>query len=298
MAAVIVVGSINVDLVTYVERLPGPGETVIGGRFSRVHGGKGGNQAVAASRLGARTFMVGVVGRDDLGGAARKELASESVDLTHVRSGRDPTGVAQILVDAGGENLIAVAGGANEELSEGMVRQTFEGIDVSDAVVCAVLEVPEEAVLEAATRARERGWPFVLNPAPARPLSDELLRLCSVVTPNEHEVSGLGRKSAEDLLEGGAEAVVVTRGAKGADLLRADRPPHHQDAFPAQPVDTTGAGDAFSGALAWGLASGKDLDAAVELASACAALSTQTPGARAGMPTQQELAGFLNSLGQ
>ena len=192
---VIVVGSINVDLVTYVERLPGPGETVIGGRFSRVHGGKGGNQAVAASRLGARTYMVGVVGRDDLGEAARQELASENVDVAQVRSGNDPTGVAQILVDAGGENLIAVAGGANEELSAGMVRQSFEGIDAPDAVVCAVLEIPEEAVLEAAGQAHDRGWPFVLNPAPARPLSDELVGLCSVVTTNQHEVAGLGRRS-------------------------------------------------------------------------------------------------------
>jgi ribokinase len=290
---VIVVGSINVDLVTYVERLPGPGETVIGGRFSRVHGGKGGNQAVAASRLGARTFMVGVVGRDDLGEAAREELASENVDVAQVRSGNGSTGVAQILVDAGGENLIAVAGGANEELSAGMVRQSFEGIDAPDAVVCAVLEIPEEAVLEAAGQAHERGWPFVLNPAPARPLSDELARLCSVVTPNQHEVSGLGRREPEDLLEDGAGAVVVTMGSEGARLLRLDRAPHHQPAFQVQPVDTTGAGDAFSGALAWGLASGKDLDAAVKLASAAAALSTQSPGARAGMSTREELQDFL-----
>jgi ribokinase len=288
-----VVGSINVDLVTYVERLPGPGETVSGGRFSRVHGGKGGNQAVAAARLGAQTSMVGVVGRDDLGESARAELASEDVDVAQVRSGNDPTGVAQILVDAGGENLIAVAGGANEELSAGMVRQSFEGIDAPDAVVCAVLEIPEQAVLEAAGQARERGWSFVLNPAPARPLSNELLSLCSVVTPNEHEVSGLGKERPEDLLEHGAGAVVVTLGSEGARLLRLDRAPHHQPAFRAQPVDTTGAGDAFSGALAWGLASGNELEVAVELASAAAALSTQIPGARAGMPTHEELQGFL-----
>jgi ribokinase len=294
-SAVILVGSINVDLVTYVERLPGPGETVIGGRFSRVHGGKGGNQAVAASRLGARTVMVGVVGEDDLGDAARDELASENVGVAEVRSGHEPTGVAQILVDAAGENLIAVAGGANEELSRGMVRESFGRIDASEAVVCAVLEIPEEAVLEAATQARGRKWPFVLNPAPARPLSEELLGLCSVVTPNEHEVSGLGRQSAEDLLEGGAEAVVVTRGAQGADLLRVDRPPQHQDAFQTQPVDTTGAGDAFSGALAWALASGRALEASVELASAAAALSTQSAGARAGMPTLEQLQGFLRA---
>ena len=290
---VIVVGSINVDLVTYVERLPGPGETVIGGRFSRVHGGKGGNQAVAASRLGARAIMVGVVGGDDLGEAARKELESENVDVAEVRSGNDPTGVAQILVDAGGENLIAVAGGANEELSADMVSESLETVDVADAVVCAVLEIPEEAVLEAARRAHERGWPFVLNPAPARPISDELLSLCSVLTPNQHEVSGLGRDEPEELLEDGARAVVVTRGSEGSDLLWPDRPAHHQEAFRVRPVDTTGAGDTFSGALAWALASGKDLDAAVELASASAALSTQSAGARGGMPTQEELQAFL-----
>lgn len=292
---VIVVGSINVDLVTYVERLPGPGETVMGGRFSRVHGGKGGNQVVAAARLGAQTLMIGVVGEDDLGAAARDELASENVAVAEIRAGQHPTGVAQILVDATGENLIAVAGGANEELSGDMVRESFGGVDASEAVVCAVLEIPAEAVLEAAAQARERGWPFVLNPAPARPLPEELLRLCSVVTPNEHEVSGLGRESPEDLLACGAEAVVVTRGAKGADLLRLDRSPHHQEAFQVQPVDTTGAGDAFSGAFAWALASGRDLEAAVELASAGAALSTKSAGARAGMPTRRELEGFLRA---
>ena len=294
-STVIVVGSINVDLVTSVERLPGPGETVIGGSFNRVHGGKGGNQAVAASRLGAQTLMVGVVGEDDLGDAARDELASENVGVAEVRSGHDPTGVAQVLVDAAGENLIAVAGGANEELTGDMVRESFGRVDASEAVVCAVLEIPEEAVLEAAAQARRRGWPFVLNPAPARPLSEELLALCSVVTPNEHEASGLGRESPEDLLEGGSEAVVVTRGVKGADLLRLDRPPHHQDAFQVQSVDTTGAGDAFSGALAWALASGRDMDSAVMLASAGAALSTKSAGARAGMPTQEQLEGFLRA---
>ena len=291
--AVIVVGSINVDLVTHTTRLPAPGETVIGGRFSLGHGGKGANQAVGAARLGARSFLIGQVGDDDFGEAARAELESEGVILDGLRTSPGRTGVAQILVDARGENLISVASGVNEELTGEMVVDSLRGIEADDAVVATVLEVPDDAVAAAARAASERGWPFVLNPAPARPLDAGIVSLCDVLTPNEHEVAGLGWDSSAELLEAGAGAVVVTKGAGGADLLRPGRPPHHQAAFAVQAVDTTGAGDAFSAALACAVAERQDLAAAVELAAACGALATLRPGARGGMPTRPELDDFL-----
>jgi ribokinase len=153
--------------------------------------------------------------------------------------------------------------------------------------------VPDDAVAAAGRAAAERRWPFVLNPAPARPLDAEIVSLCDVLSPNEHEVAGLGWDSTADLLEAGAGAVVVTKGAAGADLLRPGHPPHHQAAFAVKAVDTTGAGDAFSAALACALSERKDLEAAVELAAACGALATLRPGARGGMPGRPELDDFI-----
>jgi ribokinase len=208
---VVVVGSINVDLTTRVEELPRPGETVIGGVYGMAHGGKGANQAVAAARLGARVVMVGMLGDDDLGRAARAKLEAEGVDLNEIRTGTSHTSVAQILVDASGENLIAVASGVNHELTAAMVSESLGRVQAEDAVVLSVLEVPDEAVAAAATGARERGWRFILNPASARPISAEVLARCHVLTPNEHEVAGLGRSSPEELLAAGAGARYIAQ---------------------------------------------------------------------------------------
>jgi ribokinase len=290
---VVVVGSVNVDFLVSVPRLPAPGETVIGGRFQRAPGGKGGNQAVAAARLGGRTWLVGCVGDDDLGRQAREELRQAGVDTSLLGTGRAPTGVAAVLVDPGGENAIAVASGANDELDPETVRAALASIPARDAVVLACLEVPDPAVLAAAGSAAARGWPLVLNPAPARPLPPALLGRCAVLTPNRHEVAGLGPASVADLLAAGAGAVVVTRGAEGADLYRAGRPVAHQPPFAVRAVDTTGAGDAFSAALAWALAGGRALEEAVRLAAATAALSTRAVGARASLPDRATLDRFL-----
>lgn len=290
---VVVVGSINVDLVTTTERLPAPGETVTGGTFGHHHGGKGANQAVAIARLGGNVVLIGMVGDDEYGGAARAELERDGVALNEVRIGSEHTGVAQILVDATGENLIAVAPGANREITGEVISESFDRVDADNAVVLTVLEIPDDAVLAAATAARRRGWPFVLNPAPARDLAPELLAACDVVTPNEHEARLLGAGSAEGLLDAGAAAVVVTRGARGADLLRADRPPHHQAAFDVDVLDTTGCGDAFSGTLAWGLANRLSIEDALEVAAAAGALATRRVGARAGLPSRTEIDDLL-----
>lgn len=296
-ATVVVVGSINVDLTTYVERLPSPGETVIGGRFLQSHGGKGGNQAVAAARLGARTIMVGMVGTDDFGRAAIAELEREGVISAHVSAGGSHTGVAEIVVDAAGENLIAVASGANGEIDAGTVERALQSIEADDAVVLGVLEVNDDVAGAAATMAVGRGWRFVLNAAPARPLDPGLIARCEVVVSNEHEVRELGFISPDALLDAGARAVVVTQGPRGAELLRPGLAPRNQPSFEVGVVDSTGAGDTFCGALAVELADNRDLEEALEIAAAAGALSTTKKGARGGMPTRSELDDFLFSPG-
>ena len=289
MSTVIVVGSINVDLSIKVERLPSPGETVIGGTFAQTPGGKGGNQAAAAARLGAQTWMVGMVGDDTLGKSALSDLREGGVDVSTVETCADSTGVASILVDRQGENLIAVASGANDRLTPEGVGRALESLPVRGAAVLGVLEIPQEAVLAAARAAQALGGVFVLNPAPApaKPLDPELVAACDVITPNEHEARVLG--SPESLLEQGVKAVVVTRGAEGAEVWTSGASVVRRPAFPVDAVDTTGAGDAFSAALAWALAEGRRLEEAVTLAAATGALSTRAWGARAGLPTRVEV---------
>lgn len=286
-APVIVVGSANVDLVVAVRDLPTPGETVSGGSFTWTLGGKGANQAAAAAALGAQTWLVGMTGEDEHGHLIRADLAARGVDLSGVGNGLSPTGVAQIVVDQHGENQIAVAPGANHELTPDAARRHVERLAEAGSVVLAVLEVPARSVLAAAEAARARGCRFLLNPAPAARLPVELLELCDVVTPNDRELKILG--PPDELFQFGVGAIVVTRGARGADLLRRDGSVHHQDAFPVEVVDTTGAGDAFNGALAWGLADGRSIEEAVALGAAAGALATRALGAREALPDREEV---------
>jgi ribokinase len=296
-ANVVVVGSVNVDMVFRVPRLPGPGETVTRGSFTRSPGGKGGNQAVAAARLGARTWFLGLVGDDELGVEARRDLESAGVDVSLLRTGSTHTGVAGIFVDDEGENMIAVASGANAQVDGPTVRRALSGLGVDDAVVLANLEIPDEVVTAAATVAEERGWPFVLNPAPARQVPPEVLSHSSVLVPNEVEMDDLGGGSVDDLLDAGVGAVVVTLGARGAELHRPDRPVHHQPSFPGPVIDTTGAGDAFCGALCWALGEGADLGSAVRLAAAAGALACREVGARGGLPDRAEVERLAGGAG-
>jgi ribokinase len=282
---VVVVGSVNVDLVVRIDRLPEPGETVTGGSFHRVPGGKGGNAAAAAARLGTRTRIVGLVGPDDLGRGARRDLESARVDVGSLGTGRALTGVASILVDAGGRNVIAVAPGANAELGAEHVRDSLSAIETDRAVVVANLEIPDQAVSAAAEAAEGRGWPFVLNPAPARPLPRGLAELCEVVIANEIEAEALGLAGSL----GGAGAAIVTRGPEGADLHRPGRPVHRQAGFPVEVVDTTGAGDAFVATLAWSVLEGAPLERGVRLACAAGALACRALGARAGLADRAEV---------
>jgi ribokinase len=284
MSDLVVVGSVNLDLVVRVRTLPAPGETVSGGTFERHGGGKSANQAVAAARLGASVAFVGAVGADELGAEAVAQLEREGVDCAGVARLDDaPTGVAAIVVDEAGENQIAVASGANARLDAELVAR---GLPADGATVVLLgLEVPDEAVL-AGARARGR---LVLNPAPARPVPDGLLDLGPVLTPNEAEACALaGEADAESAARALARRtgapVVVTIGARGALLVAPGEEPTVIAPPSVRPVDTTGAGDTFSGALAAELARGADLAAATRFATAAASLSTQGAGARGGMP--------------
>jgi ribokinase len=281
---VVVVGSVNVDLVVRLRRLPRPGETVGGGTFAVTPGGKGGNQAVAAARLGARVHLVAAVGDDEHGRTARADLEHEGVDTSLLGTVPGATGVAVVLVDETGENLIAAAPGANDSLTPDTVAAALAALPDAPSVVLACLEVPMEAVQAAAGVASRRGWPFVLNPAPARAVPPDLLARTSVLTPNETELALLAPGGAAELLAAGAGAVVETRGAAGGIL-------HDRDGGGVVPapdvraVDTTGAGDGLSGALAVALGSGLALPDAVTFAVTAASLSTLQPGARTGYPT-------------
>jgi ribokinase len=287
---VIVVGSVNMDLLfTGLAAIPKPGQTVTSETFRIFPGGKGANQAAAAARLGANVPFVAAIGTDDLGDQAFAALEAEGVVLEHVRRVSQPTGVAAVVIDATGENSIIVNPGANAELRGADAAAIAARYAGSPAVLLACLEVPVETVTAWARVARANDWTFILNPAPApaEPLPSELLGLVDILTPNETELEALG--TTESLHAAGVATVIVTRGGDGADLDRAGEPVHHQRAFPAKPVDTTGAGDSFNGALATALAEGLDLAAALEFAAATGALSTRAIGARDGLPTRAEV---------
>jgi ribokinase len=294
---VVVIGSINVDLVVTAERLPVPGETVLGGRFAIHHGGKGANQAVAAARVGARVTMIGAVGSDDHGDGSLEALRQEGVDVSRIRRAeREPTGVALIVVGPRGENQIAVAPGANATLElDGDDRQAIADADV----LLTNHEIPADTVLDALRIARDVGTMAILNPAPARALAAEVLSLGPILTPNEHElVVAIGNDDTDSALDELAVrhrgAIVVTQGPAGALLAHGDR----RERFPGYPagsvVDTTGAGDTFCGVLAAWLAGGASLDEAIHAANAAGSLSVGAAGARSGMPGREDVVTLLS----
>jgi ribokinase len=285
---VVVVGSINADLVVVAERLPGPGETVSGGRFARHGGGKSANQAVAAARLGADVELIGAVGDDELGEAAVAELAGEGVDVTGVVRVAEPTGVALIVVDAAGENQIALAAGANGALAAEHVPALGDG----EGVLLLGFEVPDAAVAAAARAAA--GWTVILNPAPPREIPPEVLAVHPLLTPNAGEAKRLTGEgdpeaAARALRERTGAPVVVTLGGDGVLVLDDDI--ERISAPEVDVVDTTGAGDTFNGALAAELAAGRPLRDAAAFAVAAAARSTTAEGARGGMPRREDVCG-------
>ena len=284
MFDVAVIGSANLDLVATTPRLPRPGETLLGSGFAEHAGGKGLNQAVAAARSGASVAFVGAVGDDEPGRRLRALAISEGIDVEGVLVAEGaPTGRAVITVDDAAENTIVVIAGAND-LADG--RQV-----PAAGVVVAQLEIPVDEVLVAFRAARALGNRTVLNPAPARELPAELLALCDVVIPNEHEVELLGGAMA--LLDRGVGTVITTRGAAGVTVTTSDRDGStvewRQDPFAVQAVDTTGAGDAFCGALAARLAAGDTMRSAVRYAAAAGALATTIEGAVPSLPHSADI---------
>ncbi len=278
MFDVCVVGSANLDLVATVERLPAPGETVPGSSYAEYPGGKGLNQAVACARAGASTAFVGAVGSDGAGAALLDVMRDDGIDISGVVVASAPSGRALIFVSAEGENSIVVVAGANDTVAPATPPPT--------TVVLAQLEVPVATIEHAFRAAKAAGATTVLNPAPVKPLPDSLLALCDVLTPNEHEVELLG--GVDRLRSLGAAAVIVTRGSEGADLHTSSGV-EHIAAHRVVAVDTTGAGDCFSGSLCARLAAGDALLDAMRYASVAAALSTTVAGAVPSMPRRADV---------
>jgi ribokinase len=301
---IVVVGSVNTDMVVKSERIPAPGETITGGQFVMAAGGKGANQAVAAARLGAQVTLVAKVGRDVFGDQAVENYRREGIATDLVL--RDPalaTGVALILVDQKGENSIAVAPGANFSITPDEVAQAAERIRQAD-VLLLQLEIPLATVEAAARIAAEAGVSVVLDPAPVAPLSDALLGCVKVIKPNEHEAERLtgvrvtdeasARQAAEQLLCRGVQQAVITLGPRGALWVSRERSVF-VPGTPVQTVDSTAAGDAFSGGLACAMARGLSMEDAVREACLVGALATTRLGAQPSMPTAAELAAFRQS---
>ena len=300
---IVVIGSSNTDMIIKLDRLPKPGETILGGEFVTAAGGKGANQAVGAARAGGRVTFIARVGSDIFGEQAVAGFIRDGINVDHVlRDRQAPSGVALIFVARDGENCIAVAGGANARLSPADVkraRAAFAGA----AVLVMQLETPLETVQAAADLAARCGLRVILNPAPARALPNKLLQKISILTPNETEAELLtgikvdgaaaaGRAVAR-LLARGVQTVILTLGARGAFVADA----HGQRVVPGfkvKAVDTTAAGDIFNGALAVALAEGKVLAEAVRFANAAAALSVTRLGAQPSAPTRREIERFAS----
>jgi ribokinase len=293
---ILVVGSSNTDMIIKLDRIPRPGETILGGAFVTAAGGKGANQAVGAARAGGQVTFIARVGQDMFGEQAVAGFVRDGINVKHVtRDKTNPSGVALIFVAKDGENSIAVAGGANAKLSPADVRKARAAFTGASVLVMQ-LETPLETVQAAADLAAKAGVRVILNPAPAQPLPDKLLKRISILTPNETEAELLtgsaGEEAAAKLRARGVATVILTLGANGA-LIADATGTRLVPGFKVKAVDTTAAGDIFNGSLAVALAEGKSLDAAVRFANAAAAISVTRHGAQPSAPTRREIERFL-----
>jgi len=297
---ILVVGSLNMDLVVVAPRLPQIGETILGGKFATFPGGKGANQAVAAARMGATVSMIGLVGNDDYGQTLCRVAAQDTIDTKHVEfDPEEATGIALITVDADGRNTIVVAPGANLALTPQHVLAAQQAFSAADVLVTQ-LESPLEAITEAVNLAVKHGIPVVLNPAPARPLPTELLSSVEFFVPNEREarqIAGVDSLEAaiQKFLELGVRHLIITLGEQGVLLVT----PEGRKQFPAhrvEAIDTVAAGDAFVGAFSTGIAEGMGVEAAVRLGNAAAAVAVTRRGAQPSLPTRADVSDFLRGL--
>jgi ribokinase len=310
MPDILVIGSLNADLVVRAPRFPKPGETISGDDLLTIPGGKGANQAVAAAKLGANVAIVGRVGSDSFGPFLIRSLQSNHVDTSHVHTDESATGTAIIVVDSNGQNSIVLSAGANGKVSPADVDHASS---LNPSLILLQLEIPIPTVLHAAKLARSKHVQVILNPAPAQPLPDELIALADFIIPNETELSLLtglevidissAETAAKVLLERGAKHVIVTLGEKGA-LIVSDKQATHVNSYKVNVVDTTAAGDAFIGGFATKiLESGSllpmqehvpALQNAVQYGCACGALAATKLGAQPSLPTKEEVEKFIS----
>lgn len=302
---ILVLGSLNIDLVQSVPRIPKPGETLTGGDLRIYAGGKGANQACAAALLGGESALAGMVGKDVFADRLLEELRRAGVNTESVRAANTASGSATIFVLPNGDNSIVISPGANAEVSAGFALQAVQRLDAGDFLLCQ-LETPVPSVIAAMKAARAKGAITILDPAPARELPDELFRATSILTPNQTEAAFLtgsdepiqtmaeALHAAKQLQARGAESIIVKMGAQGC--LMADGSETTQvPGFSVQPVDTTAAGDTFNAALAVALAENRMPLDAIRFANAAAALSVTRPGAISSMPIRAEVEQFFQS---
>lgn len=295
------------DLVVGIEHRPKRGETVLGTNFFMNSGGKGANQAAAASKLGAKVSLIGKVGTDLFAEQLLSNLERTGVDCQAVEKIEGvSTGVAFVMIDRDGDNSIVVAPGANHQLTPADIRRR-EDLIRQAKLLMVQLEIPLDAVLEAVSIARKHQVPVLLDPAPALPLPDELLGMVDYIVPNESEIARLtgvevhdqvtAKLAAVELLRKGVPTVIIKLGAKGVVVVSANRT-YFVDSYKVKAVDTTGAGDAFAGALATAIVNGKDIWAAAKFASAVGAITVTRHGAQASMPTLGEAEQFIRQNAQ
>lgn len=300
---IVVIGSLNMDIVVESDRFPVQGETLLGKAIRFLPGGKGANQAVASARLGASTRMIGAVGGDSFGRELLQALTNEGIECEGVRAIPDATtGIANIFVSQG-DNSIIVLSGANHLLSPEDIDRSKQAIEQAD-IVLLQLEIPLETVSHAAKLAKSFGKTVVLNPAPAQPLPESLLRDVDYITPNRTELSLLTGSSENDDLEAsmrkligmGARHVITTLGSEGSAFIEAGGPLVQVPGHKVPVVDTTGAGDSFNAALAYSLALRKSLEESVSFAAKVSALAVTKFGAQPGMPTLEEVEQFTTRM--
>lgn len=302
----VVLGSINADHILNLETFPTPGETVTGNQYQVAFGGKGANQAVAAGRSGANIAFIACTGDDDTGERVRKQLVSDNIDVAPVSVVEgESTGVALIFVNAEGENVIGIHAGANAALTTERVEAQRAIISGADALLMQ-LESPVESVLAAAKIAHENHTTVVLNPAPARVLSDELLALVDIITPNETEAEKLtgirvendddAARAAGALHDKGIGTVIITLGSRGV-WVSANGEGRRVPGFKVKAIDTIAAGDTFNGALVTALLEGRAMDEAIRFAHAAAAIAVTRKGAQPSVPWRKEIDEFLSQQG-